>query len=99
MLRPQQKITQAALELSIMPTVLNKSGFSVRIYTNDHRPAHVHVIKNGCEAVFNLNCPDGPPELRENYGFSLQDCRDILRLLMANLAALCAAWSQIHGPT
>lgn len=81
-----------------MPTVLADCGLAVRIYSNDHRPAHVHVFRSGCEAVFNLHCPDGPPELRENYGFSLQDSRDIRRLLMANLAALCAAWSQIHGP-
>ncbi|WP_328706775.1 hypothetical protein [Cupriavidus necator] len=27
----------------------------------------------GCEAVFNLHCPAGPPELRENYGFSARD--------------------------
>ncbi|WP_199271807.1 DUF4160 domain-containing protein [Pseudoduganella flava] len=37
----------------------------VVIYPNDHRPAHVHVIGPGCEAVFDLHCPEGPPELRE----------------------------------
>ncbi|MGA3075882.1 MAG: DUF4160 domain-containing protein [Bryobacteraceae bacterium] len=30
------------------------------IYPNDHRPAHVHAMGRGCEAVFNLNCPAGP---------------------------------------
>lgn len=40
------------------------------IYPNDHRPAHVHVIGKGCEAVFRLQCPLGPVELRENYRFS-----------------------------
>jgi hypothetical protein len=34
------------------------------------QPAHVHVIGRGCEAVFKLHCPNGNPELRENYGFS-----------------------------
>jgi len=42
-------------------------GLRVVVYPNDHRPAHVHVIGRGCEAVFNLNCPAGPVELRENY--------------------------------
>ena len=42
----------------------------VVIYSNDHRPAHVHVIGAGKEAVFELNCPPGPVVLRENYGFS-----------------------------
>lgn len=79
-----------------MPTVLTIFGLRVVIYPNDHRPAHVHVIGNGCEAVFNLHCPKGPPELRENYGFSRKDLVKIMGELTANLATLCTAWSQIH---
>jgi hypothetical protein len=52
-----------------VPTVLGFDGLRVGIYPNDHRPAHVHVIGRGCEAVFNMNCGIGPVELRENYGF------------------------------
>ena len=48
-----------------MPTVLRLDGLRVRIYVDDHRPAHIHVIAADGEAVFVLNCPDGPPELRE----------------------------------
>ena len=79
-----------------MPTVLTIFGWRVVIYPNDHRPAHVHVIGNGCEAVFNLHCPDGPPELRENYGFSRTDLAKIVRQLIANLAVLCSEWRRIH---
>lgn len=50
-----------------MPTVLRSSGFRIVIYSNDHRPAHVHAISAEGEAVFVLNCPDGPLELREIY--------------------------------
>ncbi len=32
-----------------MPTVVRNSGFRVVIYTNDHDPAHVHVLKDGTE--------------------------------------------------
>lgn len=53
-----------------MPTVLMVRGLCVLVYPNDHQPAHVHVTGKGCEAVFKLNRPGGPPELRENYGFS-----------------------------
>jgi len=53
-----------------MPTILTVFGLRVVVYPNDHRPAHVHVQGNGCEAVFNLACPHGPVELRENYSFS-----------------------------
>lgn len=56
-----------------MATVLRIRGLRVVVYPNDHRPAHVHVLGGGREAVFNLNCPDGPPELRESYGFNTQE--------------------------
>lgn len=80
-----------------MPTILTIFGLRVVIYPNDHRPAHVHVQGNGCEAVFNLHCQNGPPELRENYGFSQKELGKIVGGLVANLTELCAAWRQIHG--
>ncbi len=80
-----------------MPKVAVIDGLRVVVYPNDHRPAHVHVIGNGCEAVFKLNCPDGPPELLENYGFSPGDLAKIKAALIATTAHLCAAWSKIHG--
>ena len=80
-----------------MPTVLRLDGLRVTVYPNDHRPAHVHVIGAGCEAVFDLHCPDGPPELRENYRFSRQEATRIAAALADRLAALCQAWERIHG--
>ena len=80
-----------------MPTVDKLGGLRVVIYPNDHRPAHVHVMGNGFEAVFNLHCPEGPPVLRENYGFSQADASRIKSALATRLAHLCAAWSTIHG--
>ncbi|MDN5865700.1 MAG: DUF4160 domain-containing protein [Gammaproteobacteria bacterium] len=80
-----------------MPTVLRMDGLKVVIYPNDHRPAHVHVIGAGNEAVFSLNCPDGPPDLRESYGFKLSDVRDIQDAIAAAFEALCAEWRNLHG--
>jgi hypothetical protein len=80
-----------------MPTVLRFNGLRVAIYPNDHRPAHVHVIGSGREAVFNLNCPAGPDELRENYGFSLREITRILAVLTMHLEELCRTWEEIHG--
>ena len=80
-----------------MPTVLRFEGLRVVIYPNDHRPAHAHAIGPGCEAVFDLNCPAGPVELRENYGFSRREIRRIADVLMDHLGELCRAWEQIHG--
>lgn len=80
-----------------MPTALRFEGLRVAIYSNDHRPAHVHVIGRGCEAVFHLNCPVGPTEIRENYGFSRREISKIESALTEYLAELCRAWEDIHG--
>src|SRR3546814_18712822 len=82
---------------SAMPTVLRIDGLRVVIYPNDHRPAHVHVKGADGEAVFILHCNDGPPELRESYGFKLPALGGIRKALQAALADLCAAWSALHG--
>jgi len=83
--------------INVVPTVLRLDGLRVVVYPNDHRPAHVHVIGRGFEAVLNLNCPDGPVELRENYGFQNRDLSHILRLMTGRLKDLCRAWEHIHG--
>jgi len=80
-----------------VPTVLLLLGHRVVIYPNDHRPAHVHVIGGGNEAVFNLHCPGGPLELRENYGFSRSALRELKAELTDEIALLCGEWSKIHG--
>ena len=81
-----------------MVTITRINGVRVVIYSNDHRPSHVHVIGGGKEAVLNLNCPDGPLELRENYGFSMKDLNQIIGNLSQRLKFLCRNWSEIHGP-
>lgn len=80
-----------------MPTLSRVDGLRIVIYPNDHRPAHVHVIGSRGEAAFFLNCPDGPPELRERFGFRLAEVNRIQRYLISELATLCNEWSRIHG--
>jgi hypothetical protein len=80
-----------------MPTILRFDGLRVTIYPNDHRPAHVHVIGADGEAVFDLNCPHGPPRLREVYGFGSHVVDRIESGLAVELAILCREWSRIHG--
>jgi hypothetical protein len=72
-----------------MPTVHRFDGLRVVIYPNDHRPAHVHVKGADGEAVFILHCPDGPPELRETFGFNRSEVGRIKDAVAAVLAA-CA---------
>jgi len=80
-----------------MPTVMQFDGFRIVVYSDDHQPAHVHAMGSGSEAVFRLHCPEGPPRLRENFGFSRQALRRIVVALTASLPGLCAAWRAIHG--
>jgi hypothetical protein len=79
-----------------MPTALRIFGLRVVVYLNDHRPAHVHVLGKGCEAVFDLHCPQGPPAVRENYKFSQHDLGKIAGELTSHIELLCAKWRDIH---
>ncbi len=76
---------------------MRSGGLRIAIYSNDHRPAHVHVIGTEGEAVFILHCPEGPPELRENYGFKRIQLSRIEGLVTGAVPALCIEWSVLHG--
>ncbi len=79
-----------------MPTILRFDGLRVVIYPNDHLPGHVHVVGAEYEAVFELNCPKGPVTLRESYGFTTRQLRDLAEQLTESLSLLCDAWESIH---
>ena len=79
-----------------MPTILRLDGVRVFIYPDDHRPQHVHLFAAGKEAVFELECPDGPLQLRDNKGFSLVETRRLSTALTPHVKMLCAAWEAIH---
>ncbi|MGH9599840.1 MAG: DUF4160 domain-containing protein, partial [Bryobacteraceae bacterium] len=80
------------------PTVLRLGALRGVVYPNDHRPAHVHVIGQGHEAVFEFDVPNGTVTLRENYGFSRRELAAVERGLLQNLALLLGEWEEIHGP-
>ncbi len=80
-----------------MPTILRIDGLRVVIYPNDHRPPHVHVLGPGCEAVFALNCPNGPLTMRGTRGFTTQDLNRIALALATSLDTLCGEWGTYHG--
>lgn len=80
-----------------MPTMTRLDNLRVVIYSNDHRPAHVHMIGPNGEVVYFLNCPGGLRALRESFGFKLADVNRIQSALAAILAKLCNEWSKLHG--
>lgn len=82
----------------IMPTILKIDGYSIRVYTHDHRPAHVHVVGVDGAVVFHLNCPGGPIEVRESSQ-SLPDLkiRKLARAVSLQIQRLCDEWRKLHA--
>ena len=80
-----------------MPTIVWFRNIRIVIYPNDHRPAHVHAIRGDEFSVFELDCPDGPPELKEAHGFSASELKRIAQAIEDHLKLLCLEWRSIHG--
>ncbi len=80
-----------------MPTVLRLDGLRVVIYPNDHPPPHVHIVGPDVRAIFYLNCPEGPPSIRQNIGLQRSEAKRVADALTDELARLCGEWSVIHG--
>ncbi|MDB5596963.1 MAG: hypothetical protein JWM36_3924 [Hyphomicrobiales bacterium] len=64
------------------------------IYTNDHRPPHVHVFGAEYEATFLI---ENGVELRENFGFSRSQLILIGEELEKVLPKLNEKWRDHHG--
>jgi hypothetical protein len=71
-------------------------GLRVVVYPNDYRPAHVHVIGHGCEAVFNLNLPGGTGRAEGELRFSRREIDRILDFLDEHIREACQAREEIH---
>lgn len=84
-----------------MVTLLRHGRIRIVIYSEDHRPSHVHVVGTDQAAVLLLNCddalPHGPVTIRENHGFAAWALRPIIEQVEPNLALLCAEWRRMHG--
>ena len=75
-----------------MPIFFFFDWFRFLIYTNDHAPAHVHVIGPDWVVVADLL----GPELRSFTG-SVRDAKRAFRLVVEHRTALMAAWERLHG--
>lgn len=78
-----------------MVTVLRADGLRVVIFSNDHRPAHVHVFGDG-QAKINLLGADGAPELIWADAMSRGEIRRALSIVTDQQAFLLACWREIH---
>ena len=80
-----------------MPTVHRAHGLRFVIFTDGHRPAHVHVIGGSGEAKIDLGGADGAPRLAWARGLGTGDIIRAMTEVAREQAMLLAAWSQIHG--
>jgi len=76
-----------------MPTIIRQDGFEVMIFTNDHRPAHVHVFRAEEEVVLTLV----PVGIREDLRMSKRNVRKAIAIVSNNLGLLLRAWREIHS--
>jgi hypothetical protein len=80
-----------------MPTVHRAHGLRFVIYTDDHRPAHVHAVGVGGEAKIDLDAAGSAPRLVWARGLSTADIRRAMAEVTRERPRLRAAWSAIHG--
>ena len=70
-----------------MPTIFIFFGFRFMFYSNDHEPIHVHVIKDGNEAKYNVT-------QIYNHGFKKHDIALIESIISENEAVIIDRWKE-----
>ena len=79
-----------------MVTVFRAQGLRVVIFTDDHEPAHVHVVGDG-QTKIDLGGAGGVPALVWADGASRQEVRRAMRIVIERRAEFLKRWSDIHG--
>ena len=76
-----------------MPKILEINGYKFYIYTNDHLPVHVHVIKSGSETKVIL-----VPEImiQNNYGFKAKELKQIIEIIVGHYEFIIKKWYETH---
>lgn len=74
-----------------MPTLFTFFGFRFLFYSNDHEPIHVHVIKDGHEARFQVE-----PEvaLLDNRGLKTSELRLAESVIEENKEVIVSRWNE-----
>jgi hypothetical protein len=71
-------------------------GYRFVIYTQDHAPAHIHLIGAG-NAKIDLIGPDGSIELVYAIGIKRPELRRLLEEVAARRDDFLQDWERIHG--
>jgi len=79
---------------STMPKIFEQDGYSFFFYSNDHAPIHVHVRRDGGEAVFVV---EPEVELRESVGFNVRELSRAEDLIDDNIELIKQKWAEHLG--
>ena len=85
-----QKKSVSLQKKETMPTIFIFFGFRFMFYSNDHEPIHVHVIKDGNEAKYNVS----PLTQIYNHGFKKHDIALIESIISENEAVIIDRWKE-----
>lgn len=77
-----------------MPTLFTVFGFRFMFYSNDHEPIHIHVLKGGAEARFQVQ-----PEvsLLENNGLKPAELKLAEALVVENQDTIIQNWNNFFN--
>jgi hypothetical protein len=79
-----------------LPTVLRVDGFEVRIYTDDHEPAHVHVFR--AEGRARIRLPTGSAgAVVTEARMRTADLRRAVAIVNEYADLLRFEWRRFHG--
>ena len=73
-----------------MPKIFEFFGFSFMFFSNDHEPIHVHIVKDNCEAKYNIN----PIQQVYNKGFKPREIRLIETIIEDNADVITERWAE-----
>jgi hypothetical protein len=79
-----------------LPTVLRVDGFEVRVYTDDHEPAHVHVFR--AEGRARIRLPTGSAgAVVTEARMGTADLRRAVAIVNEYADLLRFEWRRFHG--
>ena len=76
-----------------MPTLFKIFNYRFMFYSGDHEPVHIHVVRGGCEAKFNVQ----PLEMVYNHGFKQHVITLIRSLVEENVDVIAERWQEFFG--
>ena len=77
-----------------MPTVFILFGYIFKFYSDDHEPIHVHVVKDGKEAKYNVS-----PHVEQvfNHGFKKHEISIMEGIIEENVEVIKDRWNNFFG--